>query len=81
MPAAVLKRATKLLQQNRDTLLPATNGYLPSATHEDNQLLQTLARRFEKINIYQTTPLQALNFVSDIKSMFSRTSQQPLLRD
>ena len=81
VPAAVLKRATKLLQQNRDTLLPATNGYLPSATHEDNQLLQTLARRFEKINIYQTTPLQALNFVSDIKSMFSRTSQQPLLRD
>ena len=81
VPAAVLQRATKLLQQNRDTLLPAGNGYLPSPTHEDNQLLQTLARRFDKINIYQTTPLQALNFISDIKSLFSRTSQQPLLRD
>ncbi len=81
VPAAVLKRATKLLQQNRDSILPAVNGYLPSATHEDNQLLQALARRFEKINIYQTTPLQALNLVSDIKAMLSRTSQQPLWRD
>ena len=81
VPVAVLKRATKLLQQNRDSLLPAPIGYLPSATHKDNQLLQVLARRFEKINIYQTTPLQALNFISDIKAMFSRTSQQSLLRD
>ena len=81
VPATVLQRATKLLQQNSDTLLPATNGYLPSATHPDSQLLQLLARRFDKLNIYQTTPLQALNFVSDIKALFSRTSQQPLLRD
>lgn len=81
VPVSVLQRATKLLQQHRDTLLPATNGYLPSPTHEDNQLLQTLARRFDKINIYQTTPLQALNLISDIKAMFSRTSQQPLLQD
>ena len=82
VPAAVLKRATQLLQEeNRDVLIPSSNGYLPSTTHEDNQLLQTIARRFEKLNIYQTTPLQALNFVSDLKAMFSRTSQQPLLSD
>ncbi len=81
VPPPVLQRATKLLQRNRDTLLPATDGYLPSAPHQDNQLLQILARRFDKLNIYQTTPLQALNLVSDIKAMFSRTSQQPLLRD
>ena len=81
VPAAVLKRATQLLQENRDVLIPSSNGYLPSATHQDNQLLQTIARRFEKLNIYQTTPLQALNFVSDLKAMFSRTSQQSLLPD
>ena len=81
VPTAVLQRATKLLQENRDTLLPVSNGYLPSATHPDSQLLQILTRRFDKLNIYQTTPLQALNFVSDIKALFSRTSQQPLLRD
>lgn len=81
VPVAVLQRATQLLQENRDALLLPTDGCLPSATHGDNQLLQTLAQRFEKLNVYQTTPLQALNFISDIKAMFSRTSQQPLLRD
>ena len=81
VPDAVLQRATHLLRENRDVLLPNNSGYLTSATHTDNQLLQTLAQRFEKLNIYQTTPLQALNFVSDIKAIFSRTSQQPLLPD
>ena len=79
VPPAVLKKATALLQESQNSLLPADNACIPSVVHEDNKLLQTIARRFDNLNVYRTTPLQALNFINDIKEMLTRTSQPPLM--
>ena len=79
VPSAVLKKATTLLQESQNSLLPADSACIPSAVHKDNELLQKIARRFDKLNVYRTTPLQALDFINDIKKMLTRTSQPPLM--
>lgn len=62
LPAKVIDSAKKFLS-NPPTAVDNDHD------DGDQQLLQQVATKFDDLNLYQITPLQALNFVSEIKGM------------